>query len=206
MIKKNFSLLYIVGWCRSGSTIVGNLLNEVNGFFHAGELHYLWRNTKGLGSNTVCGCGAEITRCSVWSEVIGRLGLRGDWSRVVSEVIDMQKMCRTRHTWQILRSPEKRKKLESYTEAYLDVCDAIAEITGSRVLIDGGKFASEAALLRSSGRVSAQQNGELKGRGMLKVPLLALGSDQGSIADIATPLRAFFADVQGRTITHRSEI
>ncbi|CAB3787372.1 alpha/beta fold hydrolase [Paraburkholderia fynbosensis] len=50
--------------------------------------------------------------------------------------------------------------------------------------------------------VSAQQNRELNEHGMLKVPLLALGSDQGSIPDMATPLRAFFADVQGRTIRH----
>jgi len=50
--------------------------------------------------------------------------------------------------------------------------------------------------------VSAQQNVELKERGMLDVPLLALGADQGSIADMATPLRAFFSDVQGRTISH----
>ncbi|WP_321817283.1 MULTISPECIES: alpha/beta hydrolase [unclassified Paraburkholderia] len=50
--------------------------------------------------------------------------------------------------------------------------------------------------------VSAHQNCELKERGMLNVPLLALGSDQGSIADMATPLRAFFADVQGSTISY----
>lgn len=49
---------------------------------------------------------------------------------------------------------------------------------------------------------SARQNRELMERGLLDMPLLALGSDQGSIADMATPLRAFFNDVQGRTIDH----
>jgi hypothetical protein len=37
-------VLSINGWCRNGSTIIGNLLNEVDGFFHVGELHFLWKN------------------------------------------------------------------------------------------------------------------------------------------------------------------
>jgi pimeloyl-ACP methyl ester carboxylesterase len=70
-----------------------------------------------------------------------------------------------------------------------------------RILKKDGGLRSGLAYYRAA-HVSAKQNGELKERGMLKVPLLALGSDQGSIADMATPLRAFFADVQGRTISH----
>ena len=34
------------------------------------------------------------------------------------------------------------------------------------------------------------------------MPVLALGSDQGSIADMASPLRAFAEEVSGATITH----
>jgi microsomal epoxide hydrolase len=48
--------------------------------------------------------------------------------------------------------------------------------------------------------MSAQQNRELSSRGKLKMPLLALGSDQGSIPDMASPLRAFAEDVRGGNI------
>lgn len=48
--------------------------------------------------------------------------------------------------------------------------------------------------------VSAQQNRELSSRGKLKMPLLALGSDQGSIPDMASPLRAFAEDIRGGNI------
>ncbi|NPD68441.1 alpha/beta hydrolase [Lichenicola cladoniae] len=48
--------------------------------------------------------------------------------------------------------------------------------------------------------VSAQQNRELSSRGKLKMPLLALGSDHGSIPDMASPLRAFGEDVRGGNI------
>ncbi|MED4212673.1 alpha/beta fold hydrolase [Priestia megaterium] len=48
--------------------------------------------------------------------------------------------------------------------------------------------------------MSAQQNRELSALGKLKTPILALGADQGSIADMVTPLRAFVQDVQGGNI------
>ncbi|MCK9916229.1 alpha/beta hydrolase [Microbacteriaceae bacterium K1510] len=48
---------------------------------------------------------------------------------------------------------------------------------------------------------SAKQN-RILAQSTLKMPLLALGSDQGSIADMATPLRAFADDVRGGTIAH----
>jgi pimeloyl-ACP methyl ester carboxylesterase len=48
--------------------------------------------------------------------------------------------------------------------------------------------------------LSAQQNRALCAKGKLKMPVLALGSDQGSIPDMAAPLRAFAEDVHGSTI------
>ncbi len=48
--------------------------------------------------------------------------------------------------------------------------------------------------------VSAQQNRALAAQGRLAMPVLALGSDQGSISDMATPLRAFADDVRGGSI------
>ena len=48
--------------------------------------------------------------------------------------------------------------------------------------------------------VSAQQNRALAAQGKLTMPVLALGSDQGSISDMATPLHAFADDVRGGSI------
>jgi pimeloyl-ACP methyl ester carboxylesterase len=50
--------------------------------------------------------------------------------------------------------------------------------------------------------LSAQQNRALCARGKLKMPILALGSDQGSIVDMASPLKAFADDVQGGMIAN----
>ncbi|MBV9829163.1 MAG: alpha/beta fold hydrolase [Alphaproteobacteria bacterium] len=49
--------------------------------------------------------------------------------------------------------------------------------------------------------ISARQNQELKARGPLAMPVLALGADQGSIADMAGPLKDVADEVQGRTVS-----
>lgn len=68
-----------------------------------------------------------------------------------------------------------------------------------RVFRKDGGLRAGLAYYRAAG-VSAQQNRELSARGKLKMPLLALGSDQGSIPDMASPLRAFAETVHGGTI------
>lgn len=69
-----------------------------------------------------------------------------------------------------------------------------------RVFKKDGGLRAGLAYYRAAAQ-SAQQNRTLA-QEALKMPLLALGSDQGSIADMATPLRAFSDDVHGGTIAH----
>lgn len=47
---------------------------------------------------------------------------------------------------------------------------------------------------------SAEQNRALVAQGKLTMPVLALSADQGSLADMASPLRPFASDVRGETI------
>lgn len=69
-----------------------------------------------------------------------------------------------------------------------------------RVFKKDGGLRAGLAYYRAAAQ-SAQQNRTLA-QETLKMPLLALGSDQGSIADMAMPLRAFADDVHGGTIAH----
>lgn len=75
-------VLYILGFARCGSTILGNLLGEIPGFVHVGELDRFWRRLARTGK---CGCGIRLTQCSVWSTVVARVQERfhkGGWSGV----------------------------------------------------------------------------------------------------------------------------
>ena len=70
-----------------------------------------------------------------------------------------------------------------------------------RTFVRDGGLRAGLAYYRAAA-LSAQQNRELAARGKLLMPVLALGSDQGSIADMASPLRAFAEDVHGGVIAN----
>src|SRR3954452_12149224 len=65
-------VLSIVGPGRSGTTILGNILGEVEGVTNAGELRWLWR--RGLMERRPCGCGLPPAECPRWSAVLDRVG------------------------------------------------------------------------------------------------------------------------------------
>ena len=70
-----------------------------------------------------------------------------------------------------------------------------------RVFVKEGGLRAGLGYYRAAG-LSAQQNRELAARGKLRMPVLALGSDQGSIADMASPLRPFAEDVRGAVMAN----
>ncbi|MGJ5075351.1 alpha/beta fold hydrolase [Bradyrhizobium oligotrophicum] len=70
----------------------------------------------------------------------------------------------------------------------------------ARVLTKAGGLRAGLAYYRAAA-LSALQNRELKARGRLKPPVLAVGADQGSIVDMAAPLREVADQVEGITIS-----
>ncbi|WP_257166104.1 alpha/beta fold hydrolase [Bradyrhizobium sp. SRS-191] len=69
----------------------------------------------------------------------------------------------------------------------------------ARVMTKAGGLRAGLAYYRAAA-LSARQNRELKARGKLKPPVLAVGADQGSIVDMAAPLREVADHVEGITI------
>jgi len=62
-------VLFVTGFPRSGSTVLGCLLNELPDAFFAGELDRLWTM---LQSHRVskCGCGERAGRCELWRSIV----------------------------------------------------------------------------------------------------------------------------------------
>ncbi|HEY7144528.1 MAG TPA: sulfotransferase [Streptosporangiaceae bacterium] len=143
------TVLCITGWCRNGSTIIGNVLGEVPGFFHVGELHFLWKNAAGQGANGSCGCGQPLTSCPLWSQVlpVGRpAGMTAaEWAATV--VARQRAHVRTRHTWRVLSRGLYCDGIRAHASLMTGVYHAVAEQTGARVIVDTTKIPGEAALL-----------------------------------------------------------
>ncbi|HEX3759504.1 MAG TPA: sulfotransferase [Kofleriaceae bacterium] len=148
MTNSAIPVLSINGWCRNGSTLIGNLLNEVPGLFHVGELHFLWKNAYGSGSNDRCGCGARLVECKIWSRVLAaELPAGASAEAHARDMVRRQvAVLRTRQTWSVLRGDlSEARRAHAATMARL--YRAIAEVTGCRVIVDSTKIPGEAALL-----------------------------------------------------------
>ncbi len=61
-------VLYIAGCGRTGSTLLGNALGQVEGFTHVGELLELWGNL--APERPPCGCQAPVAACKMWKDVL----------------------------------------------------------------------------------------------------------------------------------------
>lgn len=87
----------------------------------------------------------------------------------------------------------RRKAADPYSFSEADIDEYL------RVFLKEGGLRAGMAFYRSAA-VSADQNRGFAARGKLAMPVLALGSDQGSIADMAAPLRAIASDVRGGVV------
>ena len=136
-------VLYIAGWGRSGSTLLGNILGEIEGFFHGGEFNFIWEHN--LIDNRLCGCGVPFDECEVWGSVMERAfgGMNGV---DVREMIRLQDLgARTRHVPLMLSARGRRMltvRLGKYTLQLEKLYRAVQESTGSRVIVDSSKFPS----------------------------------------------------------------
>ena len=141
--RDRVKVLYVAGFGRSGSTLLGNALGQVEGFVSVGEIRQVWEY--GLVRNKVCGCGAPFGECALWRPVM-------DGAFGGTDGVDARKMIRLRESWArtkhiplMLTLPGERLIKRRLSE-YLDTLDrlyrAVRTIAGSRVIVDTSKFPS----------------------------------------------------------------
>ncbi len=141
MNHQKVKLLYIGGYARCGSTILSNVLGEIDGFFNAGELMYIWDRM--ISSEGNCGCGDHVTACKIWKNVIhNAYGGKGG--------VDCEKMIHLRNSvWQSkniplwMWLPYKEKQLIVKIKDYLEALELFYSAIGSElsedVIIDSSK-------------------------------------------------------------------
>lgn len=141
-------VLYIGGTGRSGSTILDNILGQVDGVFSVGELRYLWE--RGMIDNRLCGCGRPFRECPLWASVLAeafgatvevdpRAMIRLQQSRV-----------RSRHVPRLLASRARSAPPppDSYEAQLERLYRAVQRRTGCRVIVDSSKLPSYGRVLQ----------------------------------------------------------
>ncbi|MFQ5664754.1 MAG: sulfotransferase [Terriglobia bacterium] len=147
-MNDKIKVLYIAGTARCGSTLLGNVLGQLDDFFHAGELWHIWDD--GLASNIPCGCGVPFRECRVWRGVLEKMFGKANQPRP-TEIIDLRnRTTRARHL-PLLFLPGARSSLGNKLKSFLAYVEGVyrklQETTGCRVIVDSSKNPSYAYVL-----------------------------------------------------------
>ena len=150
--NRKVEVLYIGGVGRSGSTLLGYLLGQLDGYVVAGELKFIWR--KGVKENELCGCGAPFADCPFWRDV-GQAAF-GGWNEIdVEEVLRLQtRVTSGRSISALLTGVDPGPFFARYSELLRLLYGAILAVSGGRIVVDTSKTPVEALILS---RVSGVQ-------------------------------------------------
>lgn len=124
-------VLYLAGFGRSGSSILGNVLAQHPDVVHGGELRNLWND--GMILNRRCGCGERFAECSFWSAVSSHLPV--DPKDIIAA---RNRVARTRSalSWIGPQSGQFQRDLSTFAEWTGAACKAISSVSGASLLID----------------------------------------------------------------------
>ena len=139
-------VLYVAGSGRSGSTIVDNVLGQVDGVVSVGEVRFLWE--RGVLGDRLCGCGDPFSACRFWQPVMASVG-EVDARRVTDL---LARGTRARHVPWLVRARREpglvTERLGELPEVLGRVYAAIAAHAGARVIVDSSKLPPYGELLR----------------------------------------------------------
>lgn len=157
-------VIYLLGFARSGTTLLGNMLGELDGFLHVGELFYLW--SQAARRRGKCGCQKSMTECSFWSEVLSMTLARFpelvpqnlEAGQLDAEVLDrawaVQKVAHSEMSWR----NHVLSRRNSETKIYLQLTEALLQsaalVSGARVIVDSSKLPRAGAPFASMPSIS----------------------------------------------------
>ena len=142
-------VLFIGGSGRNGSTLLANVLGQIDGFCSVGELRYVW--DRGLVEDRHCGCGARFKECPFWADVL-RCAFGEDGVPDGRELLRLREDgLRSRHL--LVPSAAARRlaapDYQRYLRATRRLFTGVQEATGCDVIVDSSKFPSYQYVLES---------------------------------------------------------
>ena len=126
-------VIYISGAGRSGTTVLNDILDTVDGVAAFGEIRGTWMSAQ--DASHLCGCGVLLAECVVWSAVVGPHISRDELKR-----IDEQRLAvsRIRRVWRP-RIFRDEQAVSEFTETVASVYRSLASATGAHTVVDSPK-------------------------------------------------------------------
>lgn len=149
---RSFKVLYIAGFARCGSTLLGSMLGQLDGFFNLGEMRMIWN--RGLGEDRACGCGEPFSKCPVWKDTMDELDRDNDSIDVEAMARTSKKISRSISLPRMFSASSRDQTLameSQYLSNLRSLYTAVASQTSARVLVDTSKTPMYGVALRKTG-------------------------------------------------------
>jgi hypothetical protein len=141
----------VAGVGRSGSTLLGALLGQLDGFFYAGELAKIGR---ALANHEPCGCGESLATCPTWRAILRSAFPELEGLPEPSRLeIDVAEVRATGVLRQRLRSRSlfpASVQLDRARTAFDAMLRAIPTVTGHSVVVDSSKLPGYGTFLQQT--------------------------------------------------------
>jgi hypothetical protein len=143
------TILYVAGAGRSGSTILDNILGQVDGVASVGELRFLWE--RGILEERLCGCGRPFLECPQWTPILDEAFPNTELPALARRMVELQQDgTRARRLPKLLRR-RARERLQRSMSEYLGnlalLYAATASHLGRPVVVDSSKLPPYGAML-----------------------------------------------------------
>lgn len=155
---KKIKVVFIAGAGRSGSTLLGQLLGQVDNWFAAGEIYFLWDR---LLENSLCGCEQSLYACPVWGQVAKAMANLSEAEiQYLIQARDSNKVrpqglaggeVRLRNVWRRLAGKREfydAEQAEKLVQQVGRAFQAIANVTGAKVIVDTSKSSAHGYILQ----------------------------------------------------------
>jgi len=128
-------VIYIMGYGRSGSTILDVLLNQHPDVLSGGEVAQLYRC---LRAGETCACRVPIRECSFWRAVCAKhaAGSIDDLRRLASFQRSIESL---RNLPALLLARNRKDRVEEYRRQTQSLFDSLAQVSGKRWIVDSSK-------------------------------------------------------------------
>ena len=139
-------IVLIAGIGRSGSTILGDILGQAEGWSHVGEVRYLL--DRGIQEDRFCGCGVPFSACPFWTNVLSAVIDHNSFdARMLLKARDHIRSRYCLFPAILSRVIKKDKRANSLLDLYSSLFLGIQKHSGADVIVDTSKFPSHAFLL-----------------------------------------------------------
>ncbi len=153
MDQQKVKVVNVLGYERSGTTLLHNILGQTENSFAAGELAEIWRLRKNL--EKPCGCGELLRGCPVWTEVFCELNVRFPG-------ISQERLANTRkriqnrnliNLWISKKQLLADNDIQYYLKALEDLYLSISNTTNAQFIVDTSKVPFYNYLLSKSDKL-----------------------------------------------------